>query len=62
MPQTTKKEGNAQRQQGIGQNGANQRGAHHVEHAGIKRHKRNDEFRRITERGVEQATNGITGA
>ena len=34
--------------------------AHHIHTAGLKRHERNDEFRSVAERGIEQAPGPFT--
>ena len=49
-----------EREQEVGQDGANERSAHHVEQAGLKRDHGDDELGRVAERRVQQPADGIT--
>jgi len=51
----------AERQQEVGQDGADDRRADHVEQAGPERHDGDDQLRRIAEGRVQEAADGVAG-
>ena len=52
----------AQGEQQIGQDRADQRSPHHVRIARLQRHERDNQLRRVAERRIEQATNSFSCA
>ena len=52
----------AQGEQQIGQNRADQRSPHHIRVARLQRHERDNQLRRVAERRIEQATNSFACA
>jgi hypothetical protein len=62
MPKASQEKGDAQGEQQIGENGADERRSHHIKVTCPQPHQRDDELRRVSESGVEQATDGIAGA
>ena len=61
VAQAAEQEGDAEREQEIRQDRADDGGAHHVEVAGAQRHQRDDELGRIAEGRIEQSAHRIAG-
>ena len=61
VAQAAEQEGDAEREQEIRQDRADDRRTHHVELAGAQRHQRDDELGRVAEGRIEQSAHRIAG-